>query len=184
MGNTWQVGIAQEAVDVPGVTIVGRVGMAVVQAGAGGVFLVRSLETIKSADLERRAQHLCMDIGSRYGQTPVVCGPSQPGFCWGAEFLQCTQPDLARLRDLLAAGTVRLPNGHETMRKAEKFVAPALPMDPPITLFIDARRAILAGGDGGAVGLALTAAVHGLEPIPEPQAAPAAMPGWRTTGTG
>ena len=184
---SWQIGFAQETVDVPGATISSAaVGLAVVQAVRGGI-LVRALETVQGKALDARLTHVVMDIGARYDASARVCGPSEPGRCWNAPFVRvptAAGTDMERLRALLAAGVVRLPNGHETVHKAGTFVAPALPMDPPITLFIDARRAILAGGDGGAVGLALTAAVHGLEPIPEPQAAPAAMPGWRTTGTG
>jgi len=179
MSSTWQIGIA-EGDCLPGTAVSTGVALAIVQAGTGGVFLVRALETVKNADLVRRAQHLCMDIGARYDATPTVRGPSQPGFCWGAEFVQCIQPDLERLRELLAAGTLRLPNGHESVRKAEKFVSPALPVDPPVTAFIETRGAILSGNDGGALAAALAAAICGLEPIPEPQAAPAPMPGYST----
>ena len=180
----WQVGFANEEC-IPGATISGAaVGVAVVESVRGGI-LVRALETVKSADLARRMQHVCMDVGARYDVSPRVCGPSQPGFCWGADFVRCVPTaagtDMERLRALLAAGVVRLPNGHETVRRAGTFVAAALPQEPPAGAFIDARCAILAGGDGGPVGLALTAAIIGLDPIPEPPAAPAAPVGvWRT----
>ena len=182
MSNVWQVGFASEEICVPGATISGTaVGVAVVQATRGGI-LVRSLETIGNADLARRARHLCMDIGNRYDEQPRVCGPFQPGDCWHAPFAQCTPTvaDLERLRALLEAGTVRLANGHEKIHRPNSYVAPALPMDPPVTAFLEARSAILAGGDPGPVGLALAAAVHGLDPIPDPPAAPAPMPGYST----
>jgi len=181
METNWQVGFAQETIDVPGAVISGTgVGVAVVQAVRGGI-LVRALETVQGKALDARLTHVCMDIGARYDVSPRVCGASEPARCWNAPFVRCVPTvDLERLRELLAAGTLRLPNGHETLRRPGSFVAAALPQEPPITLFIDARRAILAGGDGGPLGLALAAAVHGLEPIPEPQAAPAAMPGYST----
>ena len=187
MSATWQVGFATEEICVPGATISGAaVGVAVVQAVRGGI-LVRALETVQGKALDARLTHVVMDIGCRYDASARVCGPSEPGRCWNAPFVRvptAAGTDMERLRALLAAGVVRLPNGHETVHKAGTFVAPALPMDPPITLFIDARRAILAGGDGGALGLALAAAICGMDPIPDPPATPAAPPGWRTTGTG
>ncbi|HUV90767.1 MAG TPA: hypothetical protein VMY80_14010 [Anaerolineae bacterium] len=186
METNWQVGFAHETIDVPGAVISGQqVGLAIVESVRGAI-LVRALETVQGKALDARLTHTVMDIGSRYDTAARVCGPSEPARCWNAPFVRCvpTVADLERLRELLATGTLRLPNGHESMRKAEKFVAPALPQEPPVAPFIEARSAILGGGAGGALGLALAAAVHGLEPIPDPPAAPAPMPGWRTTGTG
>ena len=184
--TNWQIGIGREEVFLPGggdpVTVAHA--LAVVQATKRGL-LVRALELVERKNLERRGTHLVMDCGARSASVPTVRGPFKMVNFWNAPYRRYkpTDGDLERLRELLESGAVRPANeGSEKLGRTVGFVAPALPSEPPIRLFLTVRSAILDGGDGGGLGLALMAAAHDLELLQEPEEEEAPPDGVFTTG--